>query len=107
MTEQHQPERPAGAGEMRLDLLLGRKVLTDSNRTAGRIEEFRTSVVDGERVIVEYVIGGVGLMERLNVGFRQIFGLATSGRVARWDQIDVGDPQHPRLRCAIDQLKRM
>jgi hypothetical protein len=107
MTEQHPPEHSAAATELRLDLLLGRKVLTSSGRTAGRIEEFRTAVVSGERAIVEYVIGGAGLLERLNVGFRQILGLGRSGHVARWDQIDLSDPRRPRLRCAVDQLKRI
>ena len=90
MSDEHQSAHPADGAELRLDLLLGRKVLAA-----------------GERVIFEYVIGGAGLMERLNVGFRQIVGLGTSGHVARWDQIDVSDPRRPRLRCAIDQLKRV
>jgi hypothetical protein len=92
--------------ELRLEHLLGRKVLTADHGSAGHIEEFRTAVLHGERVIVEYVLGRIGLMERLNVGFRRVFGLATGGHVARWDQIDLSDPERPRLLCPIDQLKK-
>jgi hypothetical protein len=92
--------------ELRLEDLLGRRVLTADHRIAGRIEEFRTAVLHGERVIVEYVLGRMGLMERLNVGLRRLFGLATGGLVARWDQIDLTDPERPTLLCPIDQLKK-
>jgi hypothetical protein len=26
------------------------------------------------------------------------------GRVARWDQIDISDPERPRLTCAANEL---
>jgi hypothetical protein len=44
------------------------------------------------------------LMERLNVGVKALFGIGRGGRVARWDQIDLSDPDHPRLTCSVDEL---
>jgi hypothetical protein len=30
---------------------------------------------------------------------------AISGRVARWDQIDLSNAERPRLTCSIDELE--
>ena len=106
MSGAYDPGDDSRRRELRLEHLLGRRVLTVDNATAGHIEEFRTAVLHGERVVVEYVLGRIGLMERLNVGFRQVFGLATGGHVARWDQIDLSDPERPTLLCPIEQLKK-
>jgi hypothetical protein len=107
MSRGYAPGEEGREQQLRLERLLGRRVLTRENGTAGRIEEFRTAVRHGERVIVEYVLGRVGLMERLNIGFRQLFGLERSGHVARWDQIDLSDPERPKLLCPVDQLKKL
>ena len=40
-------------------------------------------------------------MERLNVGVKVLFGIATGGKVARWDQMDLSDSAHPRLTCSV------
>jgi len=92
--------------EIHLDQLLGRPVLAGNNQTIGRLEEFR---LDDERKapeIVEYVIGVAGLAERLGVGVGLLFGRPGRGYIARWDQLDVSDPQHPRLTCSINDLRR-
>jgi len=97
-----------GAGaEVRLDQILGRSVITGTGRTIGRIEEFRTAVRGGERIVVEYALGGAGLMVRLGVGVRQVFGRAARGHIARWDQIDLTDPRRPRLLCSIEELRKI
>ena len=89
-----------------LDQLLGRPVLAGNNQTIGRIEEFR---VDDDRrapEIVEYVIGVAGLAERLGVGVGLLFGRHGRGYIARWDQLDITDPERPRLTCSINDLRR-
>jgi sporulation protein YlmC with PRC-barrel domain len=85
-----------------LDVLLGRRVVAPDGQVAGRIEEIR--VDDASATVTAYVLGAAGLLERLNVGTRRLLGRRTSGHVARWDQMDVGDPRRPRLRCAVDEL---
>ncbi len=90
--------------EFYLDRLLGRVVVAGNNRPVGRLEEFHTEEGGGSFCIMECVIGSAGLMERLNVGVKALFGLRVGGKVARWDQIDISDPEHPRLTCSVNEL---
>lgn len=92
---------------VRLDRLIGRKILTGNNRPLGRLEECRAERSGDAWVITEWVIGSAGLLERLGFGVRMILGFhAGRSLVARWDQIDISDPQHPRLTCSMDELRR-
>ena len=61
--------------ELRIDRLLGRRVLAPNGRPAGRLEEFRAEVRDGHCIVTEYVIGAAGLIERLGVAARGLLGL--------------------------------
>jgi hypothetical protein len=92
---------------VRLDRLLGRRVRTANNRSIGRIEEFRADRHGAGWVVTAYVIGRVGLWERLGLGLRLLFGpRAAQGYVARWDQIDVSNPASPRLLCPVEDLQK-
>jgi hypothetical protein len=96
---------------LRLDRLVGRTVLTANNRKLGRLEEFRARRRGPAWVIEEYVIGSIGLLERLGTRARLILGIArvagrTGGFVARWDQLDLSNPERPRLTCAVEDLRR-
>lgn len=91
--------------ELYLDRLLGRTVVAGNNRRIGRLEEFRSQQRGDYFYIVELVIGSAGLLERLNVGVKALFGMRSHGKVARWDQIDISDPERPRLTCSIDELR--
>jgi hypothetical protein len=91
---------------VRLDRILGRNVVTANNRRLGRLEEFRAEQRGTSWVITEYVIGRAGLFERLGLGARLLFGLSRSMvLVARWDQLDISRPEHPRLICPVEQLR--
>ena len=70
--------------EIHLDRLLGREVLGRNGQRMGRIEE----------------------LERMNLGVKMILGLRGGGYVARWDQINLSDPDRPRLTCAVDELQK-
>jgi len=94
-----------GKSELHLHRLLGRRVLAGNNQSVGRIEEFRAEIRGTGCVVTEYVIGSAGLLERLGVGMRLLFGRTREGSVARWDQIDISDPDHPRLTCPISELR--
>jgi hypothetical protein len=96
-----------GSREVRIDRLLGRKVLGLNNHPAGRLEEFRAELRGGDCVITEFVIGGGGLLERLGVGVKVLFGRATGGHIARWDQLDLSDPGRPRLTCPLNELRQI
>jgi hypothetical protein len=93
--------------EIRLDRLLGRRVLAGNNRSIGRLEEFRVEPSGNSWIVTDYVIGVGGLVERLGLGIRLIVGGRSGGYLAHWDQIDLTDPDRPRLRCAIADLRRL
>jgi hypothetical protein len=93
--------------DLYLDQLLGRVVLAGNNRPVGRLEEFHAEQRGDAFYITEVAIGSAGLMERLNVGVKALFGISRGGRVARWDQIVLSDPDHPRLTCSVDELGRL
>lgn len=91
--------------ELTVEGLLGREVLAANNHAIGRLEEFRTVRRGSNCVITAYVIGTTGLLERLGLGVRLLFGLKTSGHVARSDQLDLADHERPRLTCPIGELE--
>ena len=93
---------------VRLDRLLGRRVLTANNRSLGRVQEFHAERRGSDWIVTEFVIGGAGLAEPLGLGARLILGAARpSGYVARWDQLDLTNPDRPRVTCPIEDLKRI
>src|SRR4026209_583465 len=92
---------------IRLDRLVGREVHTANNRRLGRLEEFRAEQRGDAWFIIEYVVGTVGLLERLGLGVRLILGLKRGGGyVVGWDQLDLLNPERPRLTCSVDDLRR-
>jgi hypothetical protein len=95
------------ARELRLDRLLGRRVLAGNGQSVGRLEEFRAEKRGTGWVITEYVIGSAGLLKRLGVAVKLLFGRRGGGYVAVWDQLDISDPDHPRLRCPVDELRTL
>jgi hypothetical protein len=95
------------SNQVRLDRLIGRKVLTGNNRVLGRLEECRAERRDDSWVITEWLIGSAGLMERLGLGVRMILGMrGGQSFVARWDQLDLSNPDRPRLTCSTEDLKK-
>lgn len=101
------PGNDVDSRELRLDRLLGRRVVAANNQAVGRLEEFRAEKRGSGYVITEYVIGAAGLIERLHVGVRSLFGLRGGGFVAGWDQLDLSDPDHPRLTCPVEALRKL
>ena len=97
-----------------VELLLDREVRDASGRRAGRIEEVRARR-EGDEIIVEaYHLGPEALLERLAAPvFRlspfRALGLHkhAHGRRARWDQLDLSDPEQPVLRCTVDELQKL
>ena len=92
-------------GEIHLDRLLGRVVLTRNNQPIGRLEDCRVEKHGHEWTITDYVIGVAGLLERLGVGVSLVVGLRSGGYLARWDQLDISDPARPRLTCGAEDLR--
>jgi hypothetical protein len=98
--------------EIHLELLLGKRVLDRDGRAVGRIEEVDVEQQGDEWIITHYLIGPAALLERLSVwtvGLRVLHVLGISklarGYSGPWQQLDLADPERPRLCCAIDELE--
>jgi hypothetical protein len=92
---------------VRLDRLLGREVHTANNRRLGRLEEFRAERRGTDWIVTEYIIGAAGLAERLGLGLRLILGMnRAGGYVARWDQMNLSNPDRLHLSCPVTDLRR-
>ena len=99
---------------IRLHKLLNHDVVDAGGRRAGRVEEVRATVCGGECLVEEYVLGREGLLERLSVpdlafmflGFLGA-GRPAGGHRVPWDKMDLGDPDRPRLKCTLEELKSM
>ncbi len=94
-----------------LEQLLGRKVIDSNGKSAGRIQEFVARRRDRHYVIEEVLLGRQGLLERLSVPAFSLALLSFAGagnhpasHRAEWEQLDVSDPSHPRLRCPASDL---
>lgn len=100
------------AREVPLERLLGRKVRDADGRSAGRVEEVHARRRSGELVVTEYVLGTAGLIERLSLGpvLRALLGTRLYPESARytigWDELDLSDPEWPRLRGRMAELER-
>ena len=97
-----------------LELLLGKQVVDQHGEPIGRLYEVRAEQQGDEWVIRDYLIGETALLERLSaqgIGqfLRQMAGasMLDAGYIVPWDQIDLSDPEHPRLRCAKQDLQRL
>jgi hypothetical protein len=91
---------------LRLDRLIGRPVLTANNRRLGRLEDCRAERRGTVWVVTEWVIGPAGVLERLTLGARLLLGARRRAYIARWDQLDLSNPERPRLTCVVDALRR-
>ena len=92
---------------IRLDRLIGRTVLTGNNRPLGRLEECRAEERGGNWIVVEWFVGPGALLQRVGLGARMILGpVKRSGYLVKWDQLDLTDPDRPRLTCRVDDLQR-
>jgi hypothetical protein len=93
--------------EVRVGSLLGRQVLASNNQPVGHLEEIRVEKHGARLVVTAYVIGVAGLIERLNVTVKLLFGKrGGGGYLARWDQLDISEPMRPRLKCPLNELER-
>lgn len=101
----------SSASELHLERLLGTRVRDPEGRVAGRIEEFLAEQIAGEWVITEFHVGAAARLERflVAVGGLPLFSALPLGahpiRRVRWDQIALGDPEHPRLLVPRDELE--
>jgi hypothetical protein len=98
--------------EIKVELLLGTEVHDVDGASIGRIEEFRVVRHEGVCLVEAYLVGASALIERLSawtlvrpikqfLGARKLYTLYQ----VPWDDMDLNDPRHPRLRTAKRDLR--
>lgn len=99
--------------EIRVEDLVGRPLCDVDGQKVGRIEELVAEQRGTDWVVVEVHAGSGALLERL-VDLSTLIPLL--GFVRRelykryrvpWEQLDVGDPDHPRLLVRLADLDRL
>jgi hypothetical protein len=98
--------------ELHVELLSGCKVVDRNGKKVGRIEEIVAEYRGNELIVEEVHVGSRGLAERFSLrgfgdAFTRFFGAHLRTKTAtklRWEDIDFSDPEHPRLKAAIEEL---
>jgi sporulation protein YlmC with PRC-barrel domain len=98
--------------EVKLELLLGTRVVDSNGERVGRIEEVLADRDGDELLVTDYLVGRYGLFKRFSIyhvgiGLMRYLGShAQSANPHRipWEKMDLSDPEHPRLTCTVDEL---
>ena len=89
---------------VRLEDLLGARVVGVDGRRVGRIEEVCVARREGEYQVMEYLLGAGAVLERWSCA-ENLFGFKGRKLTVRWDQIDISNPARPRLTCPLDEIE--
>jgi hypothetical protein len=99
---------------IQLQDLIGRQVTDANGHSAGRIEEIVARRVGSDYLVEEFHLGKRALIERLSVAglsltFLRFLGARRhpASNSARWEQMDLSDPLHPKLKGAREDLKKL
>ena len=92
--------------QVALENLLGRMVLDCDGVKAGRIHDVEVEVRGGECLVREWYLGVGALRQRLGVRALHLLGIrhGLEPVCVPWQQMDLSDPERPRLRCRKDEL---
>lgn len=100
--------------EIRLELMLGQRVLGQDGGIIGRIEEVRAEQQGGSLSVAEYHVGADAVLERLSASIIGGAILAVlhmprgkGGYRVPWNKLDLSDPRNPRLTCAVRVLAKL
>jgi sporulation protein YlmC with PRC-barrel domain len=100
--------------EIRLELLLGKKVLGVTNKPIGPLEEIVAEQRGSELFVEEYHVGSYAMMERLSAwsigrSVLKLFGATrrSEGYRVPWDQLDVSNVDQVRLLSPVSKLAKL
>ena len=98
---------------VRLERVVGRAVRDSTGKKIGHLHEARARAHGDELVVVDYLVGAAGLLERFSVArfnreLARLLGVAldTGGYVVPWDRMDLTHADGPRCTCPAQALQR-
>jgi sporulation protein YlmC with PRC-barrel domain len=98
--------------EINVELLIGTQVRDVDGEKVGRIEEIKVERDDKSCVLDSYLIGSSALIERMSAWtLVRPIARALHGRrfyslyQVPWQDMDLSDPHHPRLRITKRDLR--
>lgn len=86
--------------ELHVELLMGRKVVDRNGKKVGRIQEIVAEYRGHELIVREVHVGRTGFVERFSLRPMRHKKPAK----LRWEDLDFTDPEHPRLKVAVEEL---
>jgi hypothetical protein len=95
-----------------LERFVGQQVRDVQGRKIGHLHEVRARREGDELIIVDYLVGRAGMLERFSLAgmghaLLGLLGLArSSGYVVAWHCMDFSEPGKPRCTCAASELER-
>lgn len=106
--------RDVRGDEVRVELLLGRRVVDAAGEVVGRIEELCSELDGADYVVREFHVGTLAGVERLFGGrlARALLRTLSGGRLWRgyvvdWRDMDLSDPERPRARRRREELQAL
>ena len=98
--------------EINVEQLLGKKVVDVDGNDVGRIEEFRAEREGNSCLLEAYLIGASAVIQRLSAWtlVRPVHRLLHGHKFysiyrVPWQDMDLSDPHHPRLRTSKRDLR--
>ena len=92
--------------KIHFELLLGKLVRDPEGARVGHILAVRAEREGDDCVVRDFELGTAALLSRLGISAARVAGLPVRSEPLRvpWDQLDLSDPEHPRLRCLLSEL---
>lgn len=92
-----------------VELINGRRVRDTNGKVVGRIGEIIARLRGHDYYVEEYHLGPAAWLEHLGISSARIIGWQHGGEPLKvpWQQLDLSDPKDLRLRCTLDELKKM
>ena len=82
-----------------VELLVGKRVRDANGRVIGRIEEILARRRGADFFVEEYHLGPAAWLEKLGISTARMIGFRPrEPRRIPWQQLDLSDPENPRLR---------
>jgi sporulation protein YlmC with PRC-barrel domain len=98
--------------EIRVEKLVGRRVVDSDGKRVGRIHEIRADRSEAACNVESYLVGTRAVLERMaQWAVPARFGTLIRSKLTRpfsipWDQMDLSDPLHPRTTVTREELRR-